>query len=79
MTYGLLSSAREGGVHRVYISMQRGNVVYMDGKEVRITANVSNGSLHVGCTVITQEALARLLEMSKNANLGEERVLQEGC
>lgn len=55
-----------------------GKTVHRDGLAVKVTAFAYTRSLRVGCTYITREALLRLVEMSTDYVVSDQRIIQEG-
>jgi hypothetical protein len=64
-----------GDSHKITLD---GNTVCRDGYAVKVVAIVPTRDLKVGCTYISRAALLRLLELSTNSDVGNEKIVQEG-
>lgn len=61
--------------HEITLS---GNQICRDGYVVKIIGYTKTRDLRVGCTRITRAALLKLVELSTNSDVGDEKILQAG-
>jgi hypothetical protein len=54
------------------------SLVCRDGIPVRITRYTKSGDLKVGCTFITRQALLKLLDLSTDCDVTDEKIVQDG-
>lgn len=73
LPYKTPEKTRVEEVHDVTLD---GNIICYDGRMVRIVALTKTRDLRIGCTRITRSALLKLVELSTNCDMNDERVIQ---